>query len=65
MENGAPALPDSSSEAQLWESWIARLEGVSVGQVLDTQGVIGSSPVPPILASNDPPKTPKRPKKSP
>ena len=65
MENGAPALPDSSSEAQLWESWIARLAGVFADQVLDTQGVIGSSPIPPILALNDPPKTSKRPKKSP
>ena len=44
----APALPDSSTLQQLWDALGSKLIQAAQGNLLYTQGVIGSSPIPPI-----------------
>ena len=43
----APALPDSTTFQQLWDTLGSKLIESAQGNLLYTQGVTGSSPVPP------------------
>ena len=45
----APALPDSATFQQLWDALGSRLIETAQGHMLYTQGVTGSSPVPPTI----------------
>ena len=45
--NGPPALPDSPTFQQLWDALGSKLAETAQGHLLYTQGVTGSSPVPP------------------
>jgi hypothetical protein len=45
----APALPDSTNFQQLWDALGSKLIESTQGNLLYTQGVRGSSPLPPTL----------------
>jgi len=45
----APALPDSTTFQQLWDALGSKLIESAQGTLLYTQGVRGSSPLPPSL----------------
>jgi hypothetical protein len=47
----APALPNSPTFQQLWDALGSRLFESAREHLLDTQGVSGSSPLPPTIAS--------------
>jgi len=47
----APALPDSATFQQLWDALGSKLIESTQGNLLYTQGVRGSSPLPPTIAS--------------
>jgi hypothetical protein len=47
----APALPDSPTFQQLWEALGSKLIEAAQERLLYTQGVTGSSPVPPTSAT--------------
>ncbi len=47
--NGPPALPDSTTFQQLWDALGSRLIETAQGHMLYTQGVRGSSPLPPTI----------------
>lgn len=47
MKQRAPALPNSPELQQLWEAFCSKLAETAQGNLLYTQGVTGSSPVPP------------------
>jgi hypothetical protein len=49
MKQRAPALPNSSTFQQLWDSLGSKLIETAQGTLLYTQGVRGSSPLPPTL----------------
>ena len=49
MKQRAPALPDSPTFQQLWDALGSRLIETAHGHLLYTQGVTGSSPVPPTI----------------
>jgi len=49
--NGPPALPDSATFRQLWDALGSRLEESARGHLLYTQGVRGSSPLPPTFSA--------------
>ncbi len=49
MKQRAPALPDSPTFQQLWDALGSRLIETAQGHLLYTQGVTGSSPVPPTI----------------
>ena len=49
MKKRAPALPDSSTFQQLWDALGSKLIESAQGNLLYTQGVTGSSPVPPTI----------------
>jgi hypothetical protein len=45
----APAFPDSAAFRELWEALDSQLMASLTGKPLYTQGVIGSSPIPPTI----------------
>lgn len=47
MKQRAPALPDSTTFQQLWDTLGSKLIKAAQEHLLYTQGVIGSSPLPP------------------
>jgi len=47
MKQRAPALPDSATFQQLWDALGSKLVETAQGHLLYTQGVRGSSPLPP------------------
>ncbi len=47
MKQRAPALPNSPTFQQLWDALGSRLIETTQGHLLYTQGVRGSSPLPP------------------
>ncbi len=47
MKQRAPALPDSTTFQQLWEALGSKLIETAQEHLLYTQGVRGSSPLPP------------------
>ncbi len=49
MKQRAPALPDSHTFQQLWDFLGSKLLETAQGNLLYTQGVTGSSPVPPTI----------------
>ena len=49
MKQRAPALPDSPTFQQLWDALGSRLIETAQEHLLYTQGVTGSSPVPPTI----------------
>ncbi len=49
MKQRAPALPDSPTFQQLWDALGSRLIETAQGNLLYTQGVRGSSPLPPTM----------------
>lgn len=49
MKQRAPALPNSPELQQLWEAFCSKLIETAQGRMLYTQGVTGSSPVPPTI----------------
>lgn len=49
MKRRAPALPDSATFQQLWDALGSKLEETARGNLLYTQGVRGSSPLPPTI----------------
>ena len=51
MKQRAPALSDSATFQQLWEALSLKLVESAQGNLLYTQGVRGSSPLPPIFVS--------------
>ncbi len=51
MKQRAPALPDSPTFQQLWEALGSKLIESTQEHLLYTQGVRGSSPLPPTIAS--------------
>ena len=51
MKQRAPALSDSATFQQLWDALGSRLIETAQGNLLYTQGVRGSSPLPPIFVS--------------
>ena len=63
MKQRAPALPDSPTFQQLWDALGSRLIETAQGHMLYTQGVRGSSPLPPTIASISVPNTTTDPKK--
>ena len=65
MKQRVPALPDSTTFQQLWDALGSRLIESAQEHLLYTQGVRGSSPLPPTLASILAPNPPVDPKKSP
>ncbi len=63
MKQRAPALPDSPTFQQLWDALGSRLIETAQGNLLYTQGVRGSSPLPPTIVSilaADPATDPKK-----
>jgi len=54
MKQRAPALPDSPTFQQLWDALGSKLIESAREHLLYTQGVTGSSPVPPISTNNLP-----------
>ena len=50
MKQRAPALPDSPTFQQLWDTLGSKLIEAAQGNLLYTQGVRGSSPLPPTLS---------------
>ena len=50
--NGPPASPDSATFRQLWDALGSKLEKSTQGHLLYTQGVRGSSPIPPTIEPN-------------
>ncbi len=52
MKRRAPALPDSATFQQLWDALGSKLEEIARGNLLYTQGVRGSSPLPPTIVNN-------------
>jgi hypothetical protein len=48
MKQRAPALPDSATFQQLWDTLGSKLIEAAQEHLLYTQGVRGSSPLPPI-----------------
>ncbi|MFC1918376.1 hypothetical protein ACFLWW_00155 [Chloroflexota bacterium] len=51
--NGPPALPDSATFRQLWDTLGSRLEESAREHLLYTQGVRGSSPLPPTIETKN------------
>jgi len=49
MRKRAPALPDSTTFQQLWDALGSKLIETAQGHLLYTQGVRGSSPLPPTI----------------
>ena len=49
MKQRAPALPDSATPQQLWDALCSKLVEAAQGHLLYTQGVRGSSPLPPTI----------------
>ena len=49
MKQRAPALPDSPTFQQLWDALGSKLIETAQGHMLHTQGVRGSSPLPPTF----------------
>jgi len=49
MKQRAPALPDSPTFQQLWDALGSKLIETAQGHLLYTQGVRGSSPLPPTI----------------
>ena len=49
MKQRAPALPDSTTFQQLWDALGSKLIETAQGHLLYTQGVRGSSPLPPTI----------------
>ena len=49
MKQRAPALPDSSTFQQLWDALGSKLIESAQEHLLYTQGVRGSSPLPPTI----------------
>ncbi|MFC1943441.1 hypothetical protein ACFLWO_02535 [Chloroflexota bacterium] len=47
--NAPPASPDSATFRQLWDALGLSLEESAREHLLYTQGVIGSSPIPPTI----------------
>ena len=63
MKQRPPALPDSATFQQLWDALGSKLIETARGNLLYTQGVTGSSPVSPTIASilaADPATSPKK-----
>ena len=50
--NGPPASPDSATFQQLWDALGSKLIETARGHLLYTQGVRGSSPLPPTIVYN-------------
>ena len=50
MKQRAPALSDSATFQQLWDALGSKLIESAEGNLLYTQGVRGSSPLPPTIA---------------
>jgi hypothetical protein len=53
MKQRAPVLPDSPNFQQLWDALGSRLIETAQEHLLYTQGVRGSSPLPPILEDSN------------
>ena len=51
MKQRAPALPNSPTFQQLWDALGSKLIETTQGNLLYTQEVRGSSPLPPTIAS--------------
>jgi len=49
MKQRAPALPNSPTFQQLWDALGSKLFETAQGHLLYTQGVRGSSPLPPTI----------------
>jgi hypothetical protein len=63
MKQRAPVLPDSPAFQQLWDALGSRLIETAQEHLLYTQGVRGSSPLPPTTASISAPNLAINPKK--
>ena len=63
MKQRAPALSNSPTFQQLWDALVLKLIETAQGHMLYKQGVRGSSPLPPIIASISVPNTTTDPKK--
>jgi hypothetical protein len=55
MKRRASALPDSATFQQLWDALGSRLIETAQGNLLYTQGVRGSNPLPPTTGTGETP----------